>query len=359
MLCIIYVIMIPIQKLPSTLIEEFYNTETSSLSSALRSLAGAAGSVVSYVSQSKLLSVKRDAERLHEFGKGIESAVQNAVSLKDRAMGVWHMIKPFQPRISAASIMGKAGWKNLNCQKSKKRIDHLSTIIHLRKGCIETLKRELSENEAKRKSLVSSIVSLREKIAHENSVANTPTKRSPSPKIKQKILSSNALQLQKSQTELIDLEIKIEQLKATIPNWEQRLQEDIIERETKKTDLSNTVLSILQLPSLLYAHPGSNAWNSLTNLAGRFLSLKLAIKKESTLEMALGAIAGIGTLSSLLEQTGIAHEDNPITDCAIMAAMVVHTVEFLFMAKNYIPTAKKSLSELSCFCFCSRKQQQN
>ncbi|MBS0625304.1 MAG: hypothetical protein JSS32_04570 [Verrucomicrobia bacterium] len=320
---------------------------SNSLSQASRNLYENAGSIYSHtvtaaayatsffgsLTGAKRIQVSSQAEKFGEV-------IQAGLSVKQKIDRHWQKIKPYQPIISTVSIIGKAGWKNFNCRNNKREMDRLAILINVQKGMLDTCKKEVRQlisqtrydpktAESRIQTLSSEIEELSKKIGP----GSPKSKKLTSPQKRNMALDERTLKCKQKELEQLR---KILELLPVIDDFEARLKDLQLQRETRKTDFAYTTMSLLQLPSLLFPHPTSNPWNHAMNFIQRTFSVNLAIKKESVFEVAMGAIASLGTLGSFLEQTGAIHEDNPVSDALIMGAFGVYLIESAITTYNLL-----------------------
>jgi hypothetical protein len=108
------------------------------------------------------------------------------------------------------------------------------------------------------------------------------------------------------------------------------------ELQSKKDDRIHSVLSVAQLGSLFFSHPGSNVWNFANTLYGRLFSLRHTNLANRPITAALGAISALGTVTSLLKVTGTITGAHPLSHLIIGASFVGMAIESGLMVKNWL-----------------------
>lgn len=105
---------------------------------------------------------------------------------------------------------------------------------------------------------------------------------------------------------------------------------------SKQDDLTLSALSVAQLGSLFFSHPGSNIWNGMNTLYGRLFSLRNTKLTNAPATMALGVISALGTATSLLRITGAITGDEPLSHLIIGTSFVGMAIESSLMIKNWL-----------------------
>ncbi len=119
-----------------------------------------------------------------------------------------------------------------------------------------------------------------------------------------------------------------------------------------ETDQIHTRIAFLQLFSLLFAHPGSNFWNSIITLIGRLFSIRhhfthIEEDPQNKMNGVLGIISTMGTIAALLKQTGAIQEYPLICHAMIGASFISMAIEGSLMAKNWLSAQKEPSRTLS------------
>jgi hypothetical protein len=126
----------------------------------------------------------------------------------------------------------------------------------------------------------------------------------------------------------------------------QQLEAEVIEKE-RRLDLIKLTLG--QVPSLLFPHPGANVWNSAHSIVNRTVQMHYVAHPPSTrcrrieaiAALAGGTLAVLGTAASLLRQVGAVDPGNPACSLLINLAMGVYAIEGVIMAKNWLFSARQ------------------
>jgi hypothetical protein len=122
-----------------------------------------------------------------------------------------------------------------------------------------------------------------------------------------------------------------------------------LETFKKERDLihKRACLSVCDLASLVFDHPGKNIWKACTNLAGRALSLKTVIQSlkcpslrevsiSCSARAAISTIATVGTSAALAAQAGLVNGQDPTVQALTQAAFAISLTEMGITAKNWI-----------------------
>ncbi len=114
-----------------------------------------------------------------------------------------------------------------------------------------------------------------------------------------------------------------------------------------KLSLRNCSISLMDLPCLLFEHPGSNAWKSCTSLAGRICSIchhASPMKKKplcnaplkAITQVGCGVISLLGTSVSLLKQVGAIEGTSGLSQGLVGAAFMIQGIETCIMVKKSV-----------------------
>ena len=129
------------------------------------------------------------------------------------------------------------------------------------------------------------------------------------------------------------------------------------EQKELRLQLKKRTLSFFDLPCLLFEHPGSNAWKSCTNLAGRVCSLchhlsrgagrELLCKTPLTTvaQIGCGTISLLGTSLSLMKQIGAIEGTDVFSRALIGTAFAVQGIESCLIGYR---TMMKSFKKTDC-----------
>lgn len=123
---------------------------------------------------------------------------------------------------------------------------------------------------------------------------------------------------------------------SNVKDFSQKITDLKYDVRSRKDDLTQSALSVAQLGSLFFSHPGSNIWNSLNTLYGRLFSLRNTNLTNAPMTLALGTISALGTITSLLKITGAITGDEPLSHLIIGTSFVGMAVESALMIKNYL-----------------------
>jgi len=122
------------------------------------------------------------------------------------------------------------------------------------------------------------------------------------------------------------------------------LKIDMLQREIreKKDSQVHSFLSVLQLGSLLFPHPGSNVYNSLNALSGRIFATRNLSMTEAPLTTALSLVSAAGITASILKQTSLITGDASLCHLVLGASFIGMGIETGIMIKNWIQSLRKT-----------------
>jgi len=124
---------------------------------------------------------------------------------------------------------------------------------------------------------------------------------------------------------------------------EKKIQDLRAQRRELRLSLKTCSISLWDLPCLLFEHPGSNAWKSCTNLAGRICSIchhaspmrrkpLCNAPLKAIAQVGLGAISLLGTSVTLLKQFGAIEGTSGLSEGLVGAAFLIQGIETGVMA---------------------------
>jgi len=148
------------------------------------------------------------------------------------------------------------------------------------------------------------------------------------------------------------------------PERAARIRTEIRELKAKKLEkerqLDITKLTLGQVPSLFFSHPGANEWTSTHQIVSRVVQMhhiahSLPQEEWSSwkkgMYCALGVLALAGTSAALLRQTGMISENNAIATIVSRVGLGVSIIEGALIAKStvesYFKPPNRDLAERS------------
>jgi len=259
-------------------------------------------------------SAKNAARILEPYASETWNAVKNGIKI----------LEPHQPAIAGGLILAKLAWRIYKQQPLQREIDKI-------------------DHEIKRYSAVLLYLS--------KSAKNIQKLRNDRPPSPEEILLLRRIK-------------KIEISRADVQ----------VELEEKKRQMSYAALTFGQLPSLFFDHPGSNMYQTIHHIVGRWMQIQhvarpirpiqatMGSRIKNALILAGGIISMAGTAASFCRMTRIVAADNRMSHIFSMLAIGVHALEGIIMGVStfnncrqtltkYVqenPSVKKRLQKISC-----------